>query len=146
MLLSDFRPYLLPLLGLAVAAILWFVVRPLIGSVSGWDDLAKAYGIDELPSGERFRSASAAVDNGPVPVRFRNILNVVVNPAGFGLSIQSVVGKAPTIFVPWAQVQSVTGSRALFGVEAAVIRIRGQWPVISLYGPAGAAVLQHYRH
>jgi hypothetical protein len=141
--LVDLRPYLPGALGLAAAAFLWFVVRPLVGSASGWDSLSKLYQVDELPPGERFRSASATVEGGPVPVWFRNILTVVVGPSGFGLSIRSVFGKAPAIFIPWADVQSVAPSRALF-VDTAVIMVRDQWPSISLSGRAGAAVLKTY--
>ena len=144
MALVDLRPYLLGALGLAAAAFLWFVVRPFVGSASGWDGLSNLYRVDELPAGERFHSASATVKGGSVPVWFRNILTVVVRPSGFGLSIRSVFGKAPAIFIPWADVQSVAPSRALF-VDTAVIRVRGQWPSISLWGRAGAAVLKAYR-
>jgi hypothetical protein len=73
-----------------------------------------------------------------------DILTVVVRSSGFGLSIRSVFGKAPAVFIPWADVQSVAPSRALF-VDTAVIRVRGQWPSISLSGRAGAAVLEAYR-
>jgi len=142
--LSELRPYIPALLGLGVAALLWFGVRGLVGRVGGWDSLANSYRVDELPSGECFRSASGLMGGELAPVRFKNALNVVVNRSGFGLSIQSVLGKAPSIFIPWTHVESAARSRAMF-VDTVVIRVRGQWPTISMYGHAGASVLQAYR-
>jgi hypothetical protein len=144
MTFADLRPYVPGLLGLVVAAFLWFGVRGLVGRVGGWNSLANSYGVGELPSGERFRFASGLMGDELAPVRYKNILEVVVNSSGFGLSIQSVLGKAPSIFIPWIRVESAAQSRAMF-VDIAVIRVRGQWPVISLYGRAGVSALQAYR-
>ena len=133
------------LLGLGVAAFLWFGVRGRAGGGRGWDRLADAYRVADLPAGERFRSATASLGDGLVRVRYRHILNVVVSPSGFGVSIQSVFGSAPAIFIPWTHVESMAPSRVMFE-DTTRVAVRGAYPPISLYGQAGAAVLRAYGH
>ncbi len=131
------------LLGLGAAAFLWFGVRGRVGGGRGWDRLADSYRVADLPSGERFRSATASMGDGPVRVRYRNMLNVVISPSGFGVSMQSLFGKAPAIFIPWKDVESVTPSRVMFA-DTARIEVRGAHPAFSLYGRAGASALKAY--
>jgi hypothetical protein len=134
---------MLGLLGLGAAAILWFGVRGRVGGLGGWDRLADSYRVADLPPGERFRSATASMGDGPVRVQYRNVLNVVMSPSGFGVSIQSVFGKAPSIFIPWTHVESVTASRVMFA-DTALIKVHGAYPAIFLYGGAGATALRAY--
>jgi hypothetical protein len=140
----DLQPYVPAVVGLVAIAGLWFVVRPLVGNFSGWGDMFERYRVDQLPVGERFRSASATLYGGPVRVRYRHVLTVVIAPSGFGVSMMSVFGQAPALFIPWADVQSVAPTREFF-MNVAIVRVRDQRPSISLSGPAGAALLQAYR-
>jgi len=138
--LSDLSPAWLALLGVAVAGCLWFGLRSLIAGASGWRGLTESFHVDDLPQGERFRFASGSIGHGPMPVRYNKVLDVVVSPSGFGIAMVSVLGRAPAIFIPWAEVQSVATPRTMF-VDTAVIRLCGQRPTISLHGAAGASVV-----
>lgn len=109
----------------------------------GWRGLAGSFHVDDLPRGERFRFASGSLGSGPMPVRYNKVLNVVVNPSGFGISMVSVLGNPPSVFIPWVEVESVAESRTMF-VDTAVIRLHGQRPTISLHGAAGASVVHGY--
>ncbi len=110
--------------------------------IGGWNALARSYRVDALPDGQRFRFVSARIGNELAPVLYRNVLNAVVNSSGFGLSMQSVFGKAPSIYIRWTDVTSAAMMGS--GAGAALFRVRGPWPTIALYGKAGVAALQAY--
>jgi hypothetical protein len=105
--------------------------------------LALAFGVENLPPGERFPFSSGSIGSGLMPVRYNKLLNVVVSPLGFGISLVSVLGRAPSVFIPWAQVESVTKSRVMF-LDSAIVRVRGKHPTISIYGAAGASLMRTY--
>ena len=83
---------------------------------------------------------SALIGNERAPVRYNNLLNAVVNPTGLGLSIRSVFGQAPAIFIPWTDVESAARSQGLLA-NTVLLRLRSQWPTIALYGQAGLSAL-----
>ena len=114
---------------------------PVLG---GWKTLARSYGVDQLPAGERFRFVSARIGNELAPVLYRHVLNVVVSTTGLGISIQSVFGTPPAIFVPWIHVSSATNKRSWLG-DAALFRVRDQWATIAVYGKAGSSALHAYQ-
>ena len=127
---------------IALLAVVRWVLAP--GRViGGWNALARTYRVDELPLGQRFRFVSARIGNELAPVLYRNVLNVVVNASGFGLSIQSVFGKAPAIFIRWTDVTTAESRPSQFG-DAVLFRVRGPWPTITLYGTAARAATQAY--
>ena len=128
------------LLGAAAAAGLWFGFRPSSGR---WGAIAHQFRVAELPSGQRFSPVSGAIGEGLLVAQYRRMWTAVVNSSGFGLSLCSVFGKAPSIFIPWSNVESVVESRVL-GTTSAVVRMRGQSLPISLYGAPGRAVAQAY--
>jgi hypothetical protein len=128
------------LLGAAAAAALWFGFGP---SSGGWGSLERSFRVAELPDGQRFSTVSGAIVEGLLVANYRRMWTAVVNPAGFGLSLRSVFGKAPSIFIPWSAVESVVETKIL-GAPSAVVRIRGQSRTISLYGASGKAVARTY--
>jgi hypothetical protein len=130
------------LLGTAAAAGLWFGIRPLMRR--DWDNLARAFDAQALPEGQRFSSVSGEMGSGLSPVHARGLWTVVVTSSGFGMSTLSVFGKTPTLFIPWSSVESVFETRVPF-TNAAIVRIRGQWPTICIHGAAGAAMAQAYQ-
>jgi hypothetical protein len=142
---SENSLYVAALLALGVASAFWFGLRGLIARASGWDSLASWFRVLELPAGERFRFASGSMGKGVTPVRYNRCLVVVVSDAGLGISILSVFGRSPSLFIPWDKVESAKSSRVMF-TNATVIRVRGQWPAITLYGsPAVAAAAAYGR-
>ena len=129
-------------LGAAVAVGLWFAFRP---STGGWGSLSERFGVTELPDGQRFSGVSGMIGEGLLVANYQRMWTAVVNSAGFGLSLRSVFGKAPSIFIPWSTVRSVVETEAQFlGATSAVVRIHGQTPPISLWGAPGKAVAQAY--
>jgi hypothetical protein len=134
---------LLASLGLALASCVWLGLRGLVTGTSGWRSLAGSFHVENVPDGERFRFAAGSIGGGLISAHYKNILNVVVSPSGFGISLVSVWGRPPAVFIPWTEVQSVAKSRSLF-VETAEIRVRGQRSTICLYRNAGASVVHAY--
>jgi hypothetical protein len=133
------------LLALGVAATFWFGLRGLFARISGWESLASWFRVVELPAGERFRFASGAMGKGLMPVRYNSCLVVTVSDAGLGLSFVAVFGKSPALFIPWEKVESAKSTRVML-TNATVIRVRGQWPTITLYGsPAVSAAAAYGR-
>lgn len=128
------------LLGATAAAGLWFGFRP---SSGGWGTFARHFRVAELPPGQRFSSVSGAIGEGLLVANYRRMWIAVVNSSGFGLSLYSVFGKAPSIFIPWSSVESVVETQVL-GNPSAVVRMRGPLPPISLYAAPGKAVAQAY--
>ena len=143
MALSDLSPPLLASLGLAVASCIWLGLRRLVTGAGGWRSLAGSFHVENLPDGERFRFASGSIGSRLISVHYKNVLNVVVRPSGFGISLVSVWGRPPALFIPWTEVESVAKSRSFF-VDTAEIRVRGQRSPIFLYGDAGASVVHAY--
>jgi len=137
--------HLLPYIcaALAAAGVAWRLFATPGRVIGGWKSLAGSYRVDELPPGERFRSVSALIGNERAPVRYNHLLNVVVNPSGFGLSIRSVFGRAPSIFIPWTHVESAAKSQGKLA-DTVMFRVRSQWSTIALYGRAGVSALQAY--
>lgn len=131
-------------LGLCAAAGLWFGVRPAAAGGSGWGSLNGQFGVDVLPEGERFSAVSGAMGRGVLTTHSRGLWTLVVNRTGFGLSILSVFGKAPAIFIPWSCVELAEERRIPF-TSSTTLRIRGQSASICLYGTAGQVVAQTYR-
>jgi len=124
---------------------IWLTVSALISRLSGWSRLAEQFRSDAPASGEHFRFVSGSMGRALFPASYKSCLSVAVSPAGFHLSIQFPFRfLSPPLFIPWTEVESVQEGRWLF-VRKTAIRLRNQWPVISLYGRAGRCVSESYR-
>jgi hypothetical protein len=142
-MLSELPPFALVLLAIGGMAVFWFSSRELFAWASGWESLSSWFHVDQLPHGENFRFASGAMGRPSLSVKYRKSLGVTVTPAGLGLSMLSLFGRTPSLFIPWTKVESLVHSKVFF-TKAAVVHVRGQWPVIWVYGPPGEALALAY--
>jgi hypothetical protein len=123
---------------------LWLVVTGVLSRVGGWATLGTQFRATQPPSGDRFRFVSGSIGKKGFPVGYRNCLLVSVGEQGLSLAVLFLFRfQSPPLFIPWSQVVSVQESKVLF-VRSIVIRLRNQWPVISLQGPAGKRVKEVY--
>jgi hypothetical protein len=123
---------------------LWLVVTGVLSRVGGWASLATQFRATQPTSGESFRSVSGSVGKKGLPIGYRNCLLVSVGERGFSLAVLFLFRfQSPPLFIPWSQVESVEEAKVFF-VRCVVIRLRNQWPVISLQGPAGKRVKEIY--
>jgi hypothetical protein len=125
---------------------LWFALTGLLAHVGGWASLARRYRATRPPDGERFRFASGSMGSRILPVRYGGCLFVTVSDEGLHLSILFPFRfQSPPLFIPWSEMESVTEKRYIVSTYTA-IRLRGQWPAISLRGRAGHYVRDAYAH
>jgi hypothetical protein len=123
----------------------WLAVCALLSRISGWSRLAEQFRTDAPVSGEQFRFASGSMGSRLFPANYKSCLSVAVSPAGLRLSLQFPFRfMSPPLFIPWTEVESVEEIRR-FLLRGAAIRLRNQWPLISLYGRAGRCVSESYR-
>jgi hypothetical protein len=116
---------------------LWLLVTGLLSRVGGWASLATRFRAPWPAGGDNFRFVSGSVGKPALPVGYRNCLSVHVDDRGFGLALLFLFRfQCPPLFIPWSQVESVT-EREVFFARCVVVRLRDQWPAISLRGPAG---------
>lgn len=140
--------YMQPQYFLPMFAAAWFGMTGLFAYLGGWARLAKKYRTERTEEGESFRFVSGAIGNRFMPVHYGNCLFVTLNPNGIRLSILLPFRfLSPPLFVPWADVASVTEKRFLFVFRYAVILVKEQWPQITLRGQvADVARRLHLSH
>ncbi len=124
--------------------VMWVGVCSLLAVLSGWNSLASRFPSERAIEGEHFRFASAAFGRPWFPVSYGNCLFFTVAPAGLRLSILFLFRPLiPPMFIPWSQVESVSGHRFLF-VRSTVIHFRDHWSGVKVYGRAGQCILKAY--
>lgn len=134
-------PWFFPLV---VAA--WFAITGLLAHAGGWASLARSFRARQPARGERFRFASGSMGGRILPVNYGACLFVSVSDAGMHLSLLYPFRfQSPALFIPWSEVESVTEKQLIFSTRAAV-RVRGQWPTISVRGRAGQFIRVAYSH
>jgi hypothetical protein len=120
--------------------LLWAGITGLLAILSGWASLAGYFRADGQLEGERFRFVSGSMGARLFPVNYRGSLFLTVNQAGFRLAIFFPFRLlSPPLFIPWKAVASVESKRLLF-FRYVVVRLRDQWPTISIRGAAGREV------
>ena len=122
--------------------VVWLCITGLLSVLSGWSGLAGHFRAEESVQGEKFRFVSGSIGNRFLPVSYGNCLFITVNDSGFGLAILFLFRLlSPPLFIPWSAVASVKRKRFLF-FPYTVVRLREQWPTITLRGGAGRAIEQ----
>jgi hypothetical protein len=135
---------LAPLSFLLMFAGMWLLVTGVLSRVSGWASLASQFRGSQPIRGENFRFVSGSMGKKGLPVSYRNCLLVHVGERGFGLALLFLFRfQSPPLFIPWSQVESVAEKKVLFA-SYVVVRLRNQWPAISLRGPAGKRIQEVY--
>jgi hypothetical protein len=120
--------------------VMWLTISALLSHTGGWASLAKQFRVNEPGTGERFRFVSGSMGRGVFPVSYGGCLFVVVNDVGFRLSILFLFRfQTPPLFIPWSMIESVEEKQRLF-VDYTRIRVRDQWPTISIRGRAGQSI------
>ena len=120
----------------------WLAVSTILSRVSGWSRLAEQFRSELPASGDSFRFVSGTMGSKLFPANFNSCLSVSLSPAGLRLSIQFPFRLMnPPLFIPWTAVESVEQSRRFLRLGTA-LRLRDQWPVITLYGRAGQALAE----
>jgi len=141
---SSIHPHLDPQWFVPFFVVLWLGLSALISRTAGWSVLASHFRAAAAVSGEKFRFVSGSLGARRLPVRYGGCLFVVVNQGGFGLSIFLPFRfRSPPLFFPWAQVESVKEERRFF-VSYIAVRLRDQWPILSLRGKAGQRIKEGY--
>jgi hypothetical protein len=138
------RAHMEPQWFLPLFVIMWLVITGVLSRLGGWASLATQFRSSQPADGERFRFVSGSMGKRAFPVSYGGCLFVVVSQRGFALSILFPFRfQSPPLFIPWAQVESVEEKRLLF-VSYVVVRLREQWPLISLRGRAGRRIKEVY--
>ena len=133
-------PWLFALFPLFFAA-LWLVIGTLLVRLSGWATLAGYFRADKAEAGASFKFASGSMGRSALPVRFNGVLFITVNERGMHLSLFAPFRfMSPALFIPWSKVASVEARQFLMA-RWSVITLRNQWPVLSIRGRAGDAIL-----
>ncbi|MHB8413786.1 MAG: hypothetical protein ACYDDA_12090 [Acidiferrobacteraceae bacterium] len=124
---------------------LWLGLSGLLSYLSGWRRLAARFRATKELEGERFRFASGAIGSSTcLPVSYRGCLLFTVGSAGFRLALAFPFRfLSPPLFIPWAQVESVTERRHWF-VRHAIVHLRGYTTRIMVPGRAGQSITQAY--
>jgi len=119
----------------------WLLITGLLAHAGGWSTLARHFRSSAEPaSGERFRFVSGSMGTRAFPVSYGRCLFLMVSPGGFALSILLPFRfQSPPLFIPWSQVETVEAKRLLF-LSYTLIRLRSQWPEISVSGRAGRRI------
>ncbi len=125
-------------------ALFWCAITALLAILGGWASLATYFRAAAPVEGERFRFVSGSMGARFLPVNYGNCLFVTVNETGFRLSILLLFRLlSPPLFIPWKVVTSVEPKRFLY-FRYTVVKLRDQWPRISLAGKAGRQIEQAY--
>ena len=123
---------------------MWAVITGALANLSGWASLATRFRSLSPISGEPFRFASAGMGFRWLPVSYGSCLKFMVNSQGFGMSILFPFRfLSPPLFIPWAQVESVTKRRFLF-FRSVVVQVKGHWAQIRIGGRVGESILETY--
>ena len=126
--------------------LVWFGLTGLLAHFGGWASLARRYRATRRPDGRRFRFASGSMGSRILPVSYGGCLFVTANDEGLYLSILFLFRfQSPPLLIPWSEMESVTEKRFIMSTYTA-IRVRDQWPTISLRGRAGHYVRDAYAH
>lgn len=137
--------FLDPLWFIPLFAVSWFGICAILAHVSGWHRLASRFQSSQPVEGDRFRFASGCI--GPstrLPVSYRNCLFLTVGKTGFLMSLLFPFRfRCPPLFIPWAEVESITGERYWF-VLCAVVHLRDCSTRIMVPGKAGQSITQAY--
>src|ERR687883_215872 len=136
--------FLQPQWFLPLFVLLWVGVTGFLAVLGGWSGLATHLRAEQPVEGERFRFVSGSLGARFLPVSYGRCLFVAVNESGFGLSILflfRVLG--PPLFIPWREVELVEQKRFLF-FQYTVVRLRNQWPTLSIRGEAGKRIHQGF--
>ena len=121
--------------------LMWVFITTLLAYMSGWAKLGQRFRATAPPAGQRFRMVSGAMRNGLFPVNYGGCLTVAVDDGGFYLSILFLFRwQNPPLYLPWTKVVSLVEKRVLFS-RLAVIHLGDDWPVITIRGRAGQALL-----
>jgi hypothetical protein len=124
--------------------LIWLGVSGLLALVSGWWSLATHFRTEDSVQGGTFRFASGSMGARLFPVHYGNCLFVTVNENGFGLAILFLFRMfCPPLFIPWSAIASIEPKRFLL-FSYTLVRLREQWPTISLRGSAGREIEQAY--
>jgi hypothetical protein len=122
--------------------LLWVFVTAMLGLMSGWARLSRAFSRKAQVEGERFRFASGSMGWANVPVRYTNCLFITVNAEGFRLSILFPFRlMSPPLFIPWSSVVAAE-EKGAFIFTYYQLRLRDHRQVISVSGSAGRAIKQ----
>lgn len=125
-------------------ALFWAAITGLLAIVGGWASLATSFRAEGPVEGEYLRFVSGSIGTRFIPVSYGNCLFITVNEAGFRLSILFPFRLlSPPLFIPWKAVASLEAKRFLF-FSYSVVRLRDQWPRISVRGSAGRQLEQAY--
>ena len=136
--------YMEPQWFLLLFVVMWFGVTALLSRLGGWSSLAEQLRATQPESGDSFRFASGSVGAKVFPVNYGSCLFITVNDSGFHISVLFLFRfQSPPLFIPWSQVESVEEKKLLF-MHRVVIRVRNQWPVISVWGRAGQSIRDAY--
>jgi hypothetical protein len=146
--MTDSVPTLLdPLWFIPLFVVSWFSICAILAHVSSWPLLASRFRSNYPIEGEHFRFASGCI--GPstrLPVSYRNCLFFTVGKTGFLMSlIFPFRFRCPPLFIPWAEVESITEERYWF-VLCAVIHLRGFSTRIMVPRKPGKSITQAYVH
>jgi len=138
---SDF-PFSEPHWFLLFFAVMWLGISGFLSLISGWSSLASRFPATEATEGKRFRFVSGSMGLPFVPVNYGSCLFLTINDQGFRLGIFFPFRfLSPPLFIPWAAVETAIEKRFLL-MRYTVIRIRENWPILSLYGKAGKHMLE----
>jgi hypothetical protein len=126
---------------------MWFGISALLSFIAGWPNLAARFRATQTTDGERFRFASGSIGASMwLPVNYRSCLFITVASSGFLLSVFFLFRfLSPPLFIPWAQVESVTEQRIWF-LNTSVIRIRDSSTKIMVRGRVGQSIIKAYEH
>ena len=129
--------YMEPHLFFPLFAVMWIGISGLLAYAGGWASLAVNFRATQPASGERFRFVSGSMGAKLFPVNYGGCLFVAVSNRGIHISILFLFRfQSPPLFIPWSHIESVTEGRFFFS-RYTVIRVRSQWPTISVRGRAG---------
>lgn len=119
--------FLIPVLFITFFSILWFGVTGLLGAMSGWFRLQKAFpDRDEQPIAQ-FRGVNAMM-GGAIPVNFKYCLKLDACPTGLRVGVTRLLGPFQrSFFVPWSAI-AVRRGTMLFAI---LYRLDFGTPVIS---------------
>jgi hypothetical protein len=135
-----------PAVGIAVFLVFFVLfilaISLFLSLVSGWASLASEFRGNAPGDATTFRFVSGWLGLSAFPVSYSNILVVSVSPGGLGLRLPLMFRAfSPELFIPWRHVDSVAERRLFWLFKHAVVRFRGKWPALGVYGSAGRAVL-----
>ncbi len=135
--------YLEPLWRIPLFGVSWFGVCAILAHVSGWPRLASRFQSSRPIEGERFRFASGCIGASTRrPVSYRHCLFLTVGNSGFLMSMVFPLRfRCPPLFIPWAEVESISEERYGFAL-CAVVHLRDFSTRIMVPGKAGQSITQ----